>query len=94
MAFETMKRSASLESFCNQGLPKRARDGRDASQEPAWNLNTHRAFVEAVMKNGISQASPAVIRQEMTLETEAVTSERIKSKLQNQQDFLFKIGRE
>ena len=34
------------------------------------------------MKNGISQASPAVIRQEMTLDTEAVTSERIKSKLQ------------
>eukprot|EP00977_Amphora_coffeiformis_P015801 scaffold4735_cov76-Amphora_coffeaeformis.AAC.1 len=47
-----------------------------------WSPEIHRAFVEAIMTEGIERASPAVIQKEMTLNTEAVTTERIKSKLQ------------
>ena len=47
-----------------------------------WPPEFHRAFVEAIMAQGIERASPAVIQKEMTLNTQAVTTERIKSKLQ------------
>ena len=88
MAFETKRASTSLNGPVDHGTGKRARyDEREAtpSEEDsatAWSPCMHRAFVEAVMKTGISQASPSVIQQEMTLNIKDVTTERIKSKLQ------------
>lgn len=77
-----MKRPSSLACCCIDEFAKRARQVDHATVGEDWPLNTHRDFVEAVMKCGIKQASPAVIRQEMTLTSKAVTAERIKSKLQ------------
>ena len=51
-------------------------------EEEPWSVEAHRAFVEAIVRQGIAHASPAVIQKEMILNTEAITTERIKSKLQ------------
>ena len=53
-----------------------------AGDQGEWRRETHRAFVEAVMKHGMNRATPSTIQKEMTLDNDALTSERIKSKLQ------------
>lgn len=52
------------------------------TSQVAWSEETHRAFVEAIYGVGVKQASPAVILEHMTEIDPAVTSERVKSRLQ------------
>jgi SHAQKYF class myb-like DNA-binding protein len=48
----------------------------------AWTESTHRKFVETIYDIGVTNASPAVILENMTEHHQAVTSERVKSHLQ------------
>ena len=47
-----------------------------------WTAETHRSFVEAILDMGIKHSSPAVILEFMQTKSSAVTSERVKSRLQ------------
>lgn len=74
----------------NRPTTKEAEDDHEEAEQQkvrsrdlnTWTRDIHRAFVEAIMSQGIERASPAVIQKEMTLKHKAVTTERIKSKLQ------------
>ena len=80
MAFDKKRPASEAEEADEHETVNREKVGMD--EQGTWSPDIHRAFVEAIMSQGIERASPAVIQKEMTLNTEAVTTERIKSKLQ------------
>lgn len=47
-----------------------------------WTEQIHRQFVETILTYGMRQASPSVILEHMTITHEALSSERVKSRLQ------------
>ena len=67
---------------------KRPRDGDDdavvekCGDRAEWGEEMHKMFVAAIYEVGLRNSSPAVILENMTQKPKAITSERIKSKLQ------------
>lgn len=57
-------------------------DGAEPQDEESWTDDLHRHLVSAVFEIGLRNASPAVILENMTEKARAITSERVKSKLQ------------
>lgn len=58
------------------------KEGRTIADEGPWSADLHRHLVSAVFEIGLRNASPAVILENMTEKAKAITSERVKSKLQ------------
>lgn len=52
------------------------------SDDQEWSDEFHKEFVSAVFDIGLRNSSPAVILENMTEKSKAITSERVKSKLQ------------
>jgi len=82
-------------NYSSDGCKKRGRESDDSSEkeveiltnadsqdEEFWNDDLHRHLVSAVFEIGLRNASPAVILENMTEKAKAITSERVKSKLQ------------
>jgi SHAQKYF class myb-like DNA-binding protein len=70
-----LKRTA--KRACDSLAPENASTG-----ESPWTEQVHRQFVEAIMMQGMKQASPSVILDHMRYHHEALSSERVKSRLQ------------
>jgi SHAQKYF class myb-like DNA-binding protein len=64
-------------SWCDSPAPENASTG-----ESRWTEQVHRQFVEAIMMHGMRVASPSVILEHMSYQHEALSSERVKSRLQ------------
>lgn len=59
------------------------KEGRTITEDDGpWSADLHRHLVSAVFEIGLRNASPAVILENMTEKSKAITSERVKSKLQ------------
>ncbi len=82
-------------NYSSNSCKKRGRDDDDTSEkevdsvthvdsadEGIWSDELHRHLVSAVFEIGLRNASPAVILENMTEKAKAITSERVKSKLQ------------
>lgn len=84
-------------TYSSDGSNKRGRDDDDddtsekasvkegrtiTEDEGPWSADLHRHLVSAVFEIGLRNASPAVILENMTEKAKAITSERVKSKLQ------------
>lgn len=54
----------------------------DEDDGGGWDEGLHRQFVDAIFEVGLRNSSPAVILENMTVKAKAITSERVKSKLQ------------
>ena len=70
-----------IENDSSQHSNKRIDLGDDSSEE-TWDENLHRKFVGAIFDVGLRNSSPAIILENMTYKSKAITSERVKSKLQ------------
>jgi SHAQKYF class myb-like DNA-binding protein len=80
------RKRAATHVLYHEGMAKRACDSpvpdNATTDESCWTEQVHRQFVEAIMMHGMKQASPSVILDHMSYHHEALSSERVKSRLQ------------